>query len=127
MLILKNSVVRLVVFAVVFVLALVIVQLSGTTDPLGPGLLLFLVFVLMALVWGFRDGRGAALAAVVVWLLASLAMGIVFTAGTAVVDESVTVDAAEFGSNVLFGLLLILPPALIGIGVGALTARGRSA
>lgn len=126
MLIVKNAVVRLLLFAAVFAAALVIVQLSGTTDPLGPGLLVFLVFVLMGLVWGFLDGRGAARQAVVVWLVASLAMGIVFTAGTAVVDESMTLNAEEFGSNVLFGLLLIFPPALIGIGVGALTARGKS-
>ncbi len=124
--ILKNILVRSLAFALVLVAAVLVVRLSGTTDPLGAGLAIFLVCAVISLVWGFFDGRGAARPALVVWLVTAVVLGVVFTVGTAIVDDAVTLDAAELGTDVLLGLFLVYPAALVGIGIGALTSRGRN-
>lgn len=124
--ILLKSVVRLVVYAAAFVTALVIVAASGTTDPLGPGLALFLVYVLLALVWGLFDGRAGAARALVVWLVVSVGTGLILTFGAVKVDDT-SASGDDVVGTVVFCLVLIGVPALIGIGIGALLGRKDNA
>lgn len=116
---------RTLVLTALYAAAIAIIDVSETTDPLGPGLLLFLAFILIALVWGVFDGRGAARQAILVWLLVAAAMGAVLILGTALLDDTTTVDAGEVGGTMLFTTVLLFPPALIGIGIGALLGRTR--
>jgi hypothetical protein len=123
---LVKTLVRVLVLSAIDVLALVLIYLSNTTDPLGPGLLLFLVFVLVALVWGVLDGRGAARQAILVWVLVSALVGVELAVSTAVVDDASGLTGSDIGSTVLFAMALLLPPALVGIGIGALLGRNKS-
>ncbi|MGZ8588912.1 MAG: hypothetical protein ACXWYU_14555 [Actinomycetota bacterium] len=115
--------VRTLVLSVVYVVALVLIDASDGTDPLGAGLLVFLAFVILALVWGLVDGRrGPAVRAILVWLLAGAALGIVTTIGIAVQDsESGVVEDLVF--SIPFFAVMIGVPAAIGVGIGTLLRR----
>jgi len=122
---LVKTLVRVLVLSAIDVLALVLVYLSNTTDPLGPGLLLFLMFVLVALVWGVVDGRGAARQAILVWVVVSALVGVELAVSAAIVDDAAGITASDVGGTAVFAMVLILPPALLGIGIGALLGRNK--
>ncbi len=116
-------VVRTLVLSVIYVVALVLIDQSESTDPLGAGLLVFLAFVVLALVWGVVDGRrGPAVRAILVWVLAGAALGIVTTIGIAVQDSGSDV-VEDLVSSIPFFAVMIGVPAAIGVGVGALIRR----
>lgn len=118
--------VRTVVLSVIYVVALVLIDASDSTDPLGAGLLVFLAFILVALAWGVVDGRrGPAVRAILVWILAGAALGIVTTIGIAVQDSGSDV-AEDLVFSIPFFAVMIGVPAALGVGVGALLRRASS-
>lgn len=117
--------VRSLVLIAVYVVALLAINASDTTDPLGPGLLVFFAFVAVALVWGTVDGaRGSAPRAILVWVLAGAVLGVATSVGILVQDTD-----SSFGEDLAFSVpffaVLIGLPAALGAGVGALIRRGR--
>ena len=116
--------VRTLVLAAMYVATLAIMAASGTTDPLGYGLLLFLAWVVVAGVWGIVDGaRRPAGPSLVVWLLVAAAIGLVVVVGTMIIDGSDRLDGAL--DTVIFSVILIGVPAAIGVGIGALVRGAR--
>ncbi len=115
--------VRTLVLSVIYVVALVLIDASESTDPLGAGLLVFLAFVALALVWGVVDGRrGPAVRAILVWVLTGAALGIVTTIGIAVQDSgSGVVEDLVF--SIPFFAVMIGVPAAIGVAIGSLLRR----
>lgn len=117
--------VRSLVLVAIYLVALVAINASDTTDPLGPGLLVFFGFVVVALVWGTVDGaRGSAPRAILVWVLAGAVLGLATSVGILVQDTG-----SDFGEDLAFSLpffaVLVGLPAALGAGVGALIRRGR--
>ncbi|MGZ4455889.1 MAG: hypothetical protein ACXVWV_07915 [Nocardioides sp.] len=103
---------------------------SRSTDALGVGLLLFLVLVAVALVWGVVDGRRlSAGRALLVWAVTSALMGVVVAVGSILNDSALGWGdlPGELGSDLPFVLVLLLVPAAVGIGVGALVRRVAAA
>ncbi|MGZ6827995.1 MAG: hypothetical protein ACXVGH_14515, partial [Mycobacteriales bacterium] len=87
---------------------------SRSTDALGVGLLLFLVLVAVALVWGIVDGRRlSAGRALLVWTVTSALMGVVVAVGSILNDSALGWGdlPGELGSDVPFVLVLLLVPA----------------
>lgn len=116
--------VRTLVLAAMYVVTLVVQAQSGTTDPLGFGLLLFLAWVVVAGVWGIFDGgRRPAGPSLVVWLLVAAAIGVVLVLGTVILQGRDGFDGAV--DTVIFTVILIGAPAAIGVGIGALVRRAR--
>lgn len=123
MTLLARFVVRTLALSVVYVVALVVADTSDSTDALGIGLMVFLAFVLIAIVWGVVDGRrGPAGQAIVVWLLVGAALGVV-TALAILVRESADAFASDLASGVPFFAILVGVPAAVGVGIGALLRR----
>lgn len=117
--------VRSLVLVAIYLVALAAINASDTTDPLGPGLLVFFGFVVVALVWGTVDGaRGSAPRAILVWVLAGAVLGLATSVGILVQDTG-----SDFGEDLAFSLpffaVLVGLPAALGAGVGALIRRGR--
>lgn len=123
---LVNVVVRLLVYALVCAAGLALIDLSETTDPLGPGLLLFLLFIVMALVWAVLDARKSAKRALLVWLLVAAGLGLVLSLAAVATDDAATLSAGNVGSTVAFTLVLVYPFALIGTGIGAVVGRDKT-
>lgn len=117
--------VRTLVMAAAYVAALAYGYQASDPDPLALGLGLFLIWVVVALVWGLVDGtRHAAGQSLLVWLLVAVASGVVVILGTMIVaGEEQFDDAVPF---IVFTLVLISVPAAIGIGIGALVQKARS-
>ena len=125
MTVLAPAVVRTLVLAAMYVVTLVVMYQSGTTDPLGFGLLLFLLYVVVALVWGIVDGaRHEAGKFLVVWLIVAVAIGVVLILGTVILEGNEGLDGAT--GTVIFTVVLIGVPAFIGVGIGAAVRRARS-
>lgn len=119
--------VRASVFILLFLVVLTVSEFG--VDPWGLGLAMFAAFVLIATVWGVLDGRaGAALPAVVTWFLVALTVGVVMPLGTSVVNDewSLVTMARDALATLPFILLLVFPPALMGIGIGSFLRRGRT-
>ena len=119
--------VRLLLLAVLFVAALGLGHLTGT-DPLGLGLLLFALYVVVAAGWAFRDGRaGPFLRVASVWSLVAVGLGVVLPLGTAAMEGF---DAGVLGRDVLstvpFTLVLVGVPALLGAALGATLGSRRA-
>lgn len=122
--ILVPALVRTVVLAAMYVATLAIMAASGTTDPLGYGLLLFLAWVVVAGVWGIVDGaRRPAGPTLAVWLLVAAAIGLVVVLGTVILEGSDRFDSAL--DTVIFSVVLVGVPAALGVGIGALVRRAR--
>jgi hypothetical protein len=123
--VLAPALVRTLVLAAMYVVALVVMDQSGETDPLGFGLLLFLLWVVVALVWGIVDGaRHDAGRVLVAWLLVAAAIGVVLILGTVILEGNDGLDGAV--GTVVFTVFLIGVPAAIGVGLGALVRKART-
>jgi len=123
--VLAPVVVRTLVLAAMYVVTLVVMDRSGTTDPLGFGLLLFLLWVLVALVWGGIDGaRHPAGRSLVVWLVVAAAMGVVLILGTVIIEGNDGLDGSV--GTIIFTVVLIGVPAAIGVGIGTTVRSARS-
>ena len=123
---LMKIVARTLVLAVVYAVALLAINASDTTDPLGPGLLLFLVFVLIGLVWGTVDGRRYGGRSVLVWLATAVVAGGLIVLESALLVDDVEIGASVFLSTIALVVVLVWLPALVGTGVGALLRRATT-
>lgn len=122
----KKILVRLLVFAAINLVGYVLINASNTTDPLGPGLLLFLVFVVVAFAWGILDGLRSGPVALVTWAVVSAGVGLVLELELALTDDTVTSSVGSVLSTMIFTLFLVGVPALAGVGLGALIAGMRT-
>lgn len=124
MTVLAPALVRTLVLAAMYVVTVVAMDRSGTTDPLGFGLLLFLLWVVSALVWGLVDGVRQPLGrALLVWLIVAAAMGVVLILGVVILEGSEGFDGTV--DTIVFTVVLVGVPAAIGIGIGALVQKAR--
>jgi hypothetical protein len=115
-------VLRTVVLAAINAL-LILAWLSSDAaeDPLGLGLLVFAIYVVVAFGWGLVDGiRHGFGSSVLVWLLVGLATGALVPVITAVDAGSTSGFADDLSNTVPFFTLMILIPAVVGIAVGAI-------
>jgi hypothetical protein len=102
--------------------ALIFAWLSSDAaeDPLGLGLLVFAIYVVLALVWGLVDGiRHGFGSSVLVWLLVGLATGALVPLITVLDTGETGALGEDLANTVPFFTLLILVPAAVGIAVGA--------
>lgn len=113
------------------VLALVIaaygaaVNRSESTDALGAGLLAFLLVVVVAFGWAFVDGlRHGFVPALVTWVLTAALGGVAICVALALTVADEGVGSAIADSAVFFAVLLVVP-ALVGLGLGAVVHRVR--
>ncbi len=116
---------RVIAFAALYVIFLVVLSGSDSTDPLGPGLLFFLIVFVVALVWSGLDAlRHGFVEAAALWavtaVLAGAAMTLVFVLTTA--DANL---GEELTGSTLFFALLLFVPALLGASAGGLAHRVR--
>jgi hypothetical protein len=125
--ILARFALRTVVLSVVTVVLMVAYLSSDAAeDPLGLGLLVFAVYVVVALVWGLVDGvRHGAGSSLVVWLLVGLATGCLLPVISAVDAGSADDLGDDLAGTIPFFTLLVLVPAAIGIAVGAVVRAVR--
>jgi hypothetical protein len=115
---------RAVVFSLLFAAAVAGSYLGG--DPLALGLLVFAAFVVMSMVWGFRDGRTTSFGrASLVWLLVTLPLGIVMTLVPWLLAEgnSASTIAGDLVRTLPFVLAIVTVPAVLGAAVGDLRRR----
>lgn len=114
--------IRSAVFLVVIVVVLAVLDHSDSSDPLGAGLLAFLILVMVAFTWALTDGilRGF-LQPLVVWVLTSVVAGVAIPVVFAI-DESDGVLDQVRDSALFFGLLLAVP-AVVAVGIGSLFHR----
>lgn len=120
--------VRTLTLSGLFVVALTVSYFG--VDPLGLGMLLFAAFVVVAVAWGTVDGRdGPALPAVVTWFLVALATGVVMPVATTLVNGqwAPTTLVRDTLATLPFVMVLVYPPALVGIAIGAQLRRRRTA
>ena len=117
--------VRTLVLTAAYGAALVFANQARKPGPLAFGLGLFLIWVVVAFVWGLVDGaRHAAVGSLLVWLVVAAAMGLIVILGTLVTAGGEEFDdAVDF---IIFTVVLIGVPAAIGIGIGAVVQRIRS-
>lgn len=98
---------------------------DASTDALGLGLLLIAVGLLVTLLWSLVDGvRRGFVTGLLLWVLATVLIGLAIGALAArdvVVDEGTT-DLLE---GWLGSVLVIAPPALVGVAIGGLVHRVR--
>ena len=109
---------------------LIVLWLSSeetASDPLGLGLLVFAVYFVVSGVWGIVDGaRHRFGPALLVWLLVGLTIGALIPFIN-VVEMGTTSDlGADLAASVPFFTVLILVPAAIGLGIGAVIRAVRS-
>jgi hypothetical protein len=116
--------VRTLALSGIYVVALVAFETSGSTDGLGAGLLVFLVFVLVAIVWGVVDGRrGSAGTAIAAWFLTGAALGVVTSVVIAIQESDAGALGSDLAGGVPFFAIMIGIPAAVGVGIGALVRR----
>ena len=123
--ILAPALVRTLVLTAISVVAFVVADRSGSTDPLAIGLGLFMLLAAIAFVWGLVDGiRHPTGQSLLVWLIVAVALGAV----PMLVDLVRGVDDAfdEAVETIIFTVFLVGLPAAIGIGVGAVVQRVRT-
>ena len=120
--------VRTVVLAAVNALLILLwLNSEAAEDPLGLGLLVFAIYVVVALVWGLVDGiRHGFGSSVLVWLLVGLATGALVPLITVIDTGETSTLGADLANTVPFFTLLILIPAAVGIAVGAIVRAIRS-
>lgn len=114
--------IRSAVFLGVICVVVVVLDHSDSSDPLGAGLLAFFVLVTVAFAWGLTDGilRGF-LRPLAVWVLTSVVAGIGIPVLLAIRESDDVVDQLRDGA--LFFALLLLVPAVIGVGIGSIFHR----
>lgn len=116
-------VLRAALMTLLYVVYMVLLDRSESTDALGAGLLFFLIVVVVTLVWAAVDGaRRGFLMAVGFWLVASALIGVAVEVLGAVMDSTSTV---ALGDLIFFALLWFVP-AVLGAGVGGLLRRRRT-
>ena len=120
--------VRTAVLVLLYVGFLAVLDRVESTDPLGAGLLFFLVVLVVSLAWGVWDGwqRGF-LHAAVVWVLVGAAAGFGIVAGSVAVGEVGGSLADGLRDSWLFFALLIAVPGVLGAVPGGLVHRARRA
>lgn len=124
MTLLVRTLLRVAVLSLVFVAGLVVIDASDTTDALGPGLILFLVLGVIAMIWAIVDARSDVKQSLLVWLIAAAGTGLVLALASVVMDGTDAADAGILGA-VIFTVALVYPPALLGIGIGSVLGRTR--
>ena len=127
MAIIGRFVLRTVVLAVITAaLILAWVNSDAAEDPLGLGLLVFAIYVVFALVWGLVDGiRHGFGSSVLVWFLVGPATGALVPLITVVDTGETSTLGEDLASALPFFTLLVLIPAVVGIGVGAIIRKVR--
>ncbi|MBJ7356635.1 hypothetical protein [Nocardioides sp.] len=100
---------------------------EAAEDPLGLGLLVFAIYVVVALGWGLVDGvRHGVGPSALVWLLVGLATGALVPLITVIDTGETATLGDDLASTVPFFTLLILVPAVVGIAVGTAIRAVRS-
>ena len=127
MAIIGRFVLRTVVLAVINALLIVAwLNSDAAEDPLGLGLLVFAIYVVIALGWGLVDGiRHGFGSSLLVWLLVGAATGALVPLISAVDAGTSSGLADDMATTLPFFTLMILIPAAVGIAVGAVVRRVR--
>lgn len=127
--VLVAAVLRAALLVAVYAAFLLVLDRTDGEDALGAGLLYFLLVLAVAFGWAVRDGSRHAYPWVgAVWVLAGMGttVGIALTAVALEPDASGSFSE-ELGDGFLFLTLLVVVPALVGAGIGALLRRSRTA
>lgn len=116
-------VVRVATLAVLHVAFLAVLSRVDTSDPLGPGLLFFLIVFVGTLIWAGLDAlRRGFVVSSALWAVTAVAAGFALTV-VFVVTTSDADFSEEWAGSTLFFALLVLVPALIGSAAGGLVHR----
>lgn len=113
---LVGALVRTAVIVAVIGVYLAVLSNSDSTDPLGAGLLAFLILVVVAFGWAFVDGlRLGLVPAFVGWLLAAALSGLALPVAVGLANDGEL--ALDLEDAVFFAILLFIP-ALAGLAIG---------